>query len=64
MLSVRRYTGIIDLMDEALKIKEYENLLVKVFGDNLDISQQEITNIKAYRKYIASTYNIGLTSPS
>jgi len=61
MMSVRRFTGLINLMDEALNVEGYSRLLQNVFGDSLDLSQKEITDAKLYRQHIQSRYGLGLS---
>jgi hypothetical protein len=55
-LLIRRFTGIIDLLDKSLDVKSYGDLLSKVFGKSLDISQSEITSAKIYSKNISKQY--------
>lgn len=64
MLSVRRFTGLIDLMDEALNVENYSAILTRVFGERLDISQKEITEAKRYKQYLQTKYDLGLQLPS
>lgn len=64
MISVRRFTGMIDLMEQALNVENYSNLLHKLFGEYLNISQREITEAKRYRQFLQSKYNLGLQFPS
>lgn len=59
MLSVRRFTGLIDLMDQALDISNYSSLVSRIFGDSYDVSQQEITEAKRYTQYLQTKYKIG-----
>lgn len=63
MISVRRFTGLIDLMDQALEVNNYSGLLSRVFGDTLNISQQEVTEAKRYKHYLQSKYNLALPLP-
>jgi predicted DNA-binding protein len=63
-LMTRRFTGLVDLMDQALKVKDNMQILEKVFGEKLDISQQEITNVKQYRKNLASKFNLDVPMPT
>jgi len=59
-ISVRRFTGLIDLMDQALNVESYGNLLERLFGRSLDISQEEITEAKHYKYYIQTKYGVGV----
>jgi len=61
--SVRRFTGLVDLLSESLKIQSYGDLLHSVFGRDLDISQREITEALRYRKALVEKYNIPLVVP-
>jgi hypothetical protein len=64
MISVRRFTGMIDLMEQALNVENYSNLLNKLFGEYLNISQREITEAKRYHHFLQSKYDLGLQFPS
>jgi hypothetical protein len=63
MLYTKRYTGLVNLLNDAFEIEDYGNLLRRVYGDHLDISQREITAAKSYRKIIIERYNIDLPTP-
>jgi hypothetical protein len=54
MISVRRFTELIDPMVQALEVNDYAGLLSRVLGDALDISQQEVTEAKRYKHYLQS----------
>jgi hypothetical protein len=62
-LSVRRFTGLIDLLSESLEVQSHKGLLSRVFGSSLDISQKEITEALRYRKVVAEKYGIPLMVP-
>lgn len=63
-LVTRRFTGLVDLMDQALNVGDNNQLLRKVFGEKLDISQQEITNVRKYRQNILSKFNFDFPMPT
>ena len=62
-LTTRRFTGLVDLLDQALKVEEYTTVLTRIFGSDLDISQREITEARAYRKLLLARYEIAPYSP-
>ncbi|MEO0529533.1 MAG: hypothetical protein AAF266_03040 [Planctomycetota bacterium] len=64
VFALRRYTGMIDLIDKSLEIKDYTSLLARVFGDSLCISQSEITAARRYREFVEKKYGIPLVGPS
>jgi hypothetical protein len=59
----RKFTGLLDLMDLALNIRDYSGLLHKVFGDKLDVSQYEVRNARKYVAALSQRYNLDLPSP-
>jgi hypothetical protein len=61
--ALRRYTGMVDLMDKVLDINDYSRLLERVFGDSLDISQRELTHARHYREKLISTYKLEIPGP-
>ena len=61
--TTRRFTGLVDLLDEALRIEDYSSLLARIFGDSLDISQGEIAEARRYRDAIMSGYGFEWRSP-
>jgi hypothetical protein len=63
-LAAKRFTGLVGLMNEALEINSYSEILDRVFGNQLDISQREISHAKQYRQEIISRHGIELPSPS
>ena len=63
-LMTRRFTGLVDLMDQALNVGDNNQLLRKIFGEKLDISQQEITNVRKYRQNILSKFNFDFPMPT
>jgi len=63
VINTRRYTGLVTLLDEAFKIQDYGNLLHSVFGEKLDISQRELTEVKKYHKTIIDHYGLQLPYP-
>ncbi|MCL4275067.1 MAG: hypothetical protein KJZ77_14455 [Anaerolineales bacterium] len=63
-LVTRRFTGFIDLMDQALQIEGNNQILRKVFGEKLDISQEEVTSVKKYRQNLISKYNFDFPMPT
>jgi hypothetical protein len=63
-LVTRRFTGLIDLMDQALRVKDNNQLLRKVFGERLDITQNEITNVRKYRQNILSKFDYDFPMPT
>lgn len=63
-LMTRRFTGLVDLMDQALKIEGNNQLLGKVFKEKLAISQAEITNVRKYRHNLVTKYNFDSPIPA
>ena len=63
LIGTRRFTGIVNLLDDATRIEDYGQLLRRVFGFALDISQKEITEAKKYRSHIISSYDFRLPTP-
>ena len=63
-VSFRRFTGLIDLLDQALAIEGYSTLLGRVFRDDLDVSQLEITAIKQYQRKLVSSFDYAPALPS
>jgi len=62
--SFRRFTGLVDLLDQALAIESYTQLLRRVFHDDLDVSQAEITAIKQYQSKLLSSFDYATPLPS
>jgi hypothetical protein len=60
----RRFTGLIDLLDEALQVEDYSSVLHRLFGDSLDISQAELTEARRYRQLLATRYGIESIAPT
>ena len=63
LFTTKRFTGLVDLMNESLQIENYGNLLPKVFCNTLDISSQELSEARAYRRVIIDAYDIPLPTP-
>lgn len=63
-LASRRFTGLVDLMDQALKVEDNNAILKKVFGKKLDISQKEITSVRKYRQSLVSKFNLDVPMPT
>ncbi len=63
-LSMRRFTGITNILDEAFSAPDQQSLLSKVFGNSLDISQKEISEARRYRKYLNDKYGIAYSLPN
>jgi len=63
LLATRRLTGLVGLMDEALRVNDYSSQLTRIFGERLDISQREISHAKQYRQQIISKYGFDIPAP-
>lgn len=64
LLQLRRFTGLIGLFDEAFAKLDHGSLLCRIFGDQLDISQKEVTEARKYREKMMSLYNISIPQPT
>jgi hypothetical protein len=62
-LALKRYTGMVDLMDKVLDIENYSMLLERVFGNSLDISQGEITHARQHRKTVVLDTGLDILGP-
>jgi len=58
LLNLQRFTGITRIIDEAFDSPDQRYLLSRVFGDRLDISQKEITELKKYQKFMETKYGV------
>ena len=59
----RRFTGVIDILDQAINVRQYSDLLNRAFGKKLDISQYEITEARKYQRVLESRYSIDFIQP-
>jgi hypothetical protein len=60
----KRFTGIVDIFNEALHVQDYTNLLNKIFKESVDISQYEISNSLKYVNVLKNKFNINLNMPA
>ena len=61
--AIRRFTGFLDMFDDALRVSDQPQLLHRVFRDNLDVSQQEVSGLRQYRKTLVDKYAEPLVIP-
>lgn len=63
MFSTRRFTGFMDLYEDTLRVEDYFSSLTRLFGSQLDISQGEVTQARAFQNLLKSRYSIGTPLP-
>lgn len=63
-ISLRRFTGLVDILDEAFASPDQCRLLTSVFGNALDVSQRELTEAKKYRQLLRAEFDVSVPHPA